>query len=224
MVGYSKRDLLESWRLLSPPSSIQSHLPGRPRVPNQDSPRVATPTSPLRTFSPAPARSPVSDGRSPHPSVTPRRLTFDDSPLPPVVDSPSPLVVAPSPRVVIEPTLPQILPPREPIAHRTRSQAPAQSFALLAGARPLGFAGLCEAFSLSPNEVDRFANLCSSLEQIDGFGPSALSVLHPTTGEFLEHRQLCQDPRYKAVWDTSYANELGRLFQGIGSGNTPTKQ
>jgi hypothetical protein len=239
------RDLLESWRLLSPPSSIQSHFPGRPRVPNQESPRVATPTSPLRTFSPAPARSPVSAGRSPHPSVTLRCLTFVDSPSPLVVDSPLPLVVTPSPRVVIEPTLPQILPPREPIAHRTRSRAPAQSFALLASAHPyhelvtyniptakstralpaaLGFAGLCEAFSLSPNEVDRFANLCSLLKQIDGFGPSALSVLDPTTGEFLEHCQLRRDPRYKAVWNTSYSNELGRLCQGIGSGNTPTKQ
>jgi hypothetical protein len=62
------------------------------------------------------------------------------------------------------------------------------------------------------------------LKQIDGFGPSALSALDPTTGDFLEHRQLRRDPRYKAVWDNFYANELGRLCQGIGSGNTPTKQ
>jgi len=48
--------------------------------------------------------------------------------------------------------------------------------------------------------------------------------LDPATGDFLEHRQLRRDPRYKSVWDTSYANELGRLCQGIGSGTTPTKQ
>ena len=192
------RDLFESWRLLSPPPSNQSLFPGCPRVPYQEPPRVATPLSPSRTFSPAPARSPDSAIRSPHPSVMPRCLTF--------ADSPSPLVVAPSPRVVIETNLPQILPPREPIAHRTRSRAPAPSLALFAGARPyhelvtyniptakstralpvpLGFAGLCESFSLSPYEVDHFANLCSSLEKIDSCNPSALSVLDPATGEFL---------------------------------------
>ena len=48
-----------------------------------------------------------------------------------------------------------------------------------------------------------------------------LSVLDPSTDEFLEHHQLRRDPRYKATWDTSYANELGRLCQGIGSGTTP---
>ena len=51
--------------------------------------------------------------------------------------------------------------------------------------------------------------------------PVALSVLDPSTGKFLEHCQLRWDPRYKATWDTSYANELGRLCQGIGSGTTP---
>ena len=34
--------------------------------------------------------------------------------------------------------------------------------------------------------------------------PGALSVLHPSIGEFLEHCQLRRDPRYKATWDTSY--------------------
>jgi len=52
--------------------------------------------------------------------------------------------------------------------------------------------------------------------------PEALSVLDPSTGEFLEHRQLRRNPRYKTTWDTPCANELGRLCQGIGSGTTPT--
>ena len=231
-------ELFESWRLLSPPANIQARIPSpaRPRVPAEALPRVATPSlSPSSAWTPTPPASAI---RSPVPSplpfpVAPRRISFADSPLPPAV--------APSPRVVIAPTLP----PRAPIAHRTRSRAPAPPLALFAGARPyhelvtynmptakstralpvpLGFAGLCESFSLSPKEVDRFANLCSSLENIDCFDRSALSVLDPATGEFLEHRQLRRDPRYKAVWDTSYANELGRLCQGIGSGTTPTKQ
>jgi hypothetical protein len=87
---------------------------------------------------------------------------------------------------------------------------------------PLGFAGLCQAFSMSPKEADGFAYLCAALEKVDS--PSALSVLDHTTGDFLEHCQLCCDPCYKTTWDTSYANKLGRLCQGIGSGPTPNSQ
>jgi hypothetical protein len=54
--------------------------------------------------------------------------------------------------------------------------------------------------------------------------PEVLSVLNPTTGDFLKHRQLRCDPHYKTTWDTSYANELGRLCQGIGLGTTPTSK
>jgi hypothetical protein len=82
---------------------------------------------------------------------------------------------------------------------------------------PIGFAGLCRA--MPPTEVLGFAGLCQPLSLLDM--PGALSVLDPSTGEFLEHRQLRRDPRYKATWDTSYANELGRLCQGIGLGTSP---
>ncbi len=68
-------------------------------------------------------------------------------------------------------------------------------------------------------DVTEFAGICHKLSQLDM--PMALSVLDSSTGEFLEHHQLRQDPRYKTTWDTSYANELGRLCQGIGSGPTP---
>ena len=171
-------------------------------MPDQERPRVATPAAPSCTFFPAPAKSPplppASAIRSSHLSplpfpVVPRHITF--------ADSPSPLVVAPPPTVAIEPNLPQFLSPREPIAQRIRSRAPAPSLALFAGARPyhecvtyniptakstrtlpapLGFAGLCEAFSLSPKEVDCFANLCSLLGKMDCFDPSALSILEFT--------------------------------------------
>jgi hypothetical protein len=71
-------------------------------------------------------------------------------------------------------------------------------------------------------EVSGSAGLCQALSLLDV--PKALSVLDSSTGEFLEHRQLRRDPRYKATWDTSYANKLGRLCQGIGSGTTPTSK
>jgi hypothetical protein len=129
-----------------------------------------------------------------------------------------------------------------PIAHWTRSCSNAP-LALFAGCRPyhqgvtyhiptakstrapeepLGFAGLCQAFSMAPKEANGFAYLCAALEKVDC--PSTLSVLDPTTGEFREHCQLQRDTRYKATWDTSYANELGRLCQGIGLGPTPNGQ
>jgi hypothetical protein len=154
-------------------------------------------------------------------------------------------MVSPPPRVAIKPSSSSVLPPNEPVAHRTRSRAVAPPLALFTGGRlyhkgvtyriptakathsppvQLGFAGLCKAFSMSPKEVDGFTNLCSSLAKIDHFDPSAFSVLDPFTGELLEHRQLCRDPRYKATWDTSYANELGCLCQGIGLGSTPNSQ
>jgi hypothetical protein len=48
----------------------------------------------------------------------------------------------------------------------------------------------------------------------------AMPVLDQDTGQSLEHKQLCRHPKHKATWDTSYANELGRLCQGIGRHTT----
>jgi hypothetical protein len=47
-----------------------------------------------------------------------------------------------------------------------------------------------------------------------------MPVLDQDTGQSLEHKQLRRHPKHKATWDTSYANELCRLCQGIG--NHPT--
>ena len=69
---------------------------------------------------------------------------------------------------------------------------------------------------MQPAEIDSFAYLCQALMLVGS--PEALLVLDPSTGEFLEHCQLCRDPRYKATWDTG-------LCQGIGLGSSPnTKQ
>jgi len=92
--------------------------------------------------------------------------------------------------------------------------------AIGASVKPIGFAGLCRA--MPATEVSGFASLCQALSLLDM--PQALSVLDSSTGEFLKHRQLWQDPRYKATRDTSYANKLGRLCQGIGLGTTPNSK
>ena len=43
----------------------------------------------------------------------------------------------------------------------------------------------------------------------------AAAVLDEETGESLEYRDLIKKYKYKKVWNTSFANELGRLAQGI---------
>ena len=43
----------------------------------------------------------------------------------------------------------------------------------------------------------------------------ALPVLDKETGKLLEYRQLQKDPRYAPIWNPSYANDLGRLCQGV---------
>ena len=40
-------------------------------------------------------------------------------------------------------------------------------------------------------------------------------VIDEDTGEALEYRHLIKHPKYKDVWETSLANEFGRLAQGI---------
>jgi hypothetical protein len=72
---------------------------------------------------------------------------------------------------------------------------------------------------MQPAEIDGFAYLCQALMPVSS--PEALSVLGPSTGKFLEHCKLRHDPRYKTTWDTSYANELGWLCQGIDTGPSP---
>ena len=36
------------------------------------------------------------------------------------------------------------------------------------------------------------------------------------TGKYLNYWQLNQDPKHKEIWNTSAANEFGRLTQGVG--------
>jgi hypothetical protein len=84
----------------------------------------------------------------------------------------------------------------------------------------MGFAGLCAAHHMTSVEVNNFASLFAALLQEDNL--LALSILDPTTVDILEHCQLWRNPWYEATWDTLYANELGHLCQGIGSGESPS--
>ena len=125
------------------------------------------------------------------------------------------------------------MPQRIPVAHRTRAcLAPTQLSSLVELVEyhvPTAnttrketpnsnhFAGLCQSLGLSAPEEREFAGLCEKLTILDD--GDALAVFDRESGKLLEHRQLRKDPCYKTVWDRSYANELDRLCQGIGTGN-----
>ena len=85
----------------------------------------------------------------------------------------------------------------QPIARRTRSQLKQALSVTLSQASQIKF----------PREL--LAIWCmpvTSLEHI------AMPVLDPETGETLEYRQLHRHPKYRYIWETSYCNELRRLY------------
>ena len=89
-------------------------------------------------------------------------------------------------------------PPDQPVSSRTRAQ--------------------------TQRSHNSFATLAEP-DNDDNDEPMASPVLDHDTGKSLEHRQLRRHPKYKDVWDTSYANELGRLCQGIGTNpDKPSEQ
>ena len=45
-----------------------------------------------------------------------------------------------------------------------------------------------------------------------------MPVLDDTYGQSLQYRQLRKHPKFAHIWNASYANELGRLCQGVGKG------
>ena len=53
---------------------------------------------------------------------------------------------------------------------------------------------------------------------------TAIPVLDNDTGESLEYSHILRHPKYKDVWNSSYSNEFGRLFQGVGSGTSGEKK
>ena len=51
----------------------------------------------------------------------------------------------------------------------------------------------------------------------------ALAVMDATTGKMMNHRQLIRSPQHHKVWNTSSANEFGRLADGVGGRIKGTK-
>ena len=51
-----------------------------------------------------------------------------------------------------------------------------------------------------------------------------MPVLDKTSGKLMQYRQLRKYPKFVHIWNTSYANELGQLCQGIGKGSKGPRQ
>eukprot|EP00804_Cyclotella_cryptica_P003592 CCRYP_002190-RA/>CCRYP_002190-RA protein AED:0.27 eAED:0.27 QI:0/0/0/1/0/0.5/2/0/535 len=84
-------------------------------------------------------------------------------------------------------------------------------------AQPIA-ARTCARLQATNASLNAFAALADTTD--DEPHAMAMPVLDQDTGQSLEHKQLRRHPKRKATWDTSYANELGRLCQGIGKHNT----
>jgi hypothetical protein len=41
------------------------------------------------------------------------------------------------------------------------------------------------------------------------------NIINKDTGAILEYQHLVKNPSTKSVWETSFMNKIGRLFQGI---------
>jgi hypothetical protein len=170
----------------------------------QLAPPSATPTSTPKPATNAhpPPRVATMPSCNTHP--TPRVATMDSPP------DHSWTPVARARRSTAAPTQPSE--PLQPIALRTRSHLHGNAFSALA------------ADDDGDDDNDDDKPIVTSLLQANPNSNLALPVLDQDTGQTLEHRQLRRHPKYKDVWDTSYADELGRLCQGIGQHPTRPSQ
>jgi hypothetical protein len=131
-----------------------------------------------------------------------------------------PAAMQPAPRVAIKNPIPP-----EPIARRTRSSTPGVSAPISSRTRSRGSvtineqALLSDALQVTPAKSAHrkypphlLALWCTPVDEI------ACPVYDQDSGDTLEYRQLRHHPKYRNIWEASYANELGRLCQGVGVG------
>ncbi len=152
---------------------------------------------------------PLTRPQPPPPPPLERQLDPATRPQPPRVVAPTKpgIPVPPPPKLPAQPS-PRVADPPTPIAHRTRSQRiPPQP-------------GLGEAVAHRTRSKIALivAAMAAQGQQSSAFSALNLSaaVLDHDTGKALEYRQLRKHPKLGTIWNKSYANELGRLCQGIG--------
>jgi hypothetical protein len=146
----------------------------------------------------------------------------------------SPMVVSKPQQPLLPPAAP-VLPVQEPIAHCTRSHAPAPLALFASEGRihkchqyhiptaksscsspvAMGFARLCAMHHMTTAETTSFAALCSAL--LHKGNALALSVLDPTTGDMLEHSRMILGTKPHGILCTpmSLAISAKALAQGM---------
>jgi hypothetical protein len=167
-----------------------------PRVPGP--PRIPRAIADLRDHNVAPARRPAAALPVPPPTA-PTQPTVRPTATP--VTSPLPTACAPS--VPVTTPRQHATPTRVPHHYPTRARAPP---------------------TVTQDDDPHHANHVATFHPgTDNIWPpaatpyhTAQAVLHPETGIAMEYRALATDPSTKATWIHSYANELGRLAQGVG--------
>ena len=206
----SLRTLFSQWRqaptpVLAPPEPqpLDDDNPP-PRVFPQDPPH--TPPSPApRVSLPESPRSPP----PPSPRVSPPRT-------PAKLPQPSPRVV--TPLITYHHVSPKGNPtPQAPVSSRTRSK----SFPVQVPPDPVS--NRTRSRTHQANTVKPLATSGRRFP-LAFLAHWACPVVDLDTGQTLEYRQLRAHPKYQAVWNQSYANELGRLCQGIGTGPAANSQ
>ena len=162
-----------------------------------------TPPAPVPLTRPTPPQAipppPLHQTRRQPPRMVP--------PLTPTIPKPA-VTQQPPPRVVTQPP-PRVVTQPPPVAHRTRSHHIPT---------PPGL-GEAVAHRTRSKVALIVAAMITQGQQSSAFSAHNLSasVLDQGTGMSLEYRQLRKHPRLGSIWNKSYANELGRLCQGIGS-------
>ena len=149
--------------------------------------------------------------------LIPMRRTHEDRP-----PGALPSVVIPKPHASPKPTpQPTIISQYEPIARRTRSRLPTvdqppprvhktTDTSPIAKRTHSQTAAMASVVTPAQAAQQRYpAKFLQSL---------ARPILDEPSGQLLQYRQLRKHPKFVHIWNTSYANELGHLCQGIGQG------
>ena len=58
--------------------------------------------------------------------------------------------------------------------------------------------------------------MARQVKKIENEVHQAMAVMDAETGRLLNYKQLMRYPKYKKRWSNSYANEFGRLANGVG--------
>ena len=188
---------------------------------HQDIQRWARLTFPVRT---PPHLTTISHKSTSQCSILhPMRHTHEDRPR----DVPPRVAIKKPNASPIQTTVPSITSQYEPVAQRTRSKVPQT-----VDQPPPRVKNTPDTGPISRHTRSKTAALDSVITPAQAaqrrypyqfLQSLAMPILNKTSGKSLQYCQLLKHPKFAHIWNTSYANELGRLCQGIGQGSKVPK-